>query len=97
MLSGYYSFLQPTINPLFKTRPWQNSLLKWVGATTDYSIYLKEYWTKKLGNVDMWEKALQDGIFTPTTTGTTTAPAFKGNTTDAITRINTNKKVEKQN
>ena len=92
MLSGYYSFLQPTINPLFKTRPWQNSLLKWVGATTDYSIYLKEYWTKKLGNVDMWEKALQDGIFTPTTTGTTTAPAFKGNTTDAITRINTNKK-----
>ena len=27
--AGYYSFMQPTINPLFKTRAWQDSLLKW--------------------------------------------------------------------
>ena len=26
---GYYSLIQPTINPLFKTRAWQDSLLKW--------------------------------------------------------------------
>lgn len=36
---GYYSLIQPTINPLFKTRPWQDSLLKWgnkgVNTTTN--------------------------------------------------------------
>lgn len=31
--SGYYSFIQPTIYPLFKTRQWQDSLLKWSGKT----------------------------------------------------------------
>jgi MoCo/4Fe-4S cofactor protein with predicted Tat translocation signal len=31
--SGYYSFIQPTILPLFKTRHWQDSLLKWSGKT----------------------------------------------------------------
>lgn len=29
--SGYVSFQQPTIFPLFKTRPYQTSLLKWSG------------------------------------------------------------------
>ncbi len=29
--SGYYSFSQPIINPLFKTRAFQTSLLKWSG------------------------------------------------------------------
>lgn len=27
--SGFYSFIQPTIHPLFKTRQWQDSLLIW--------------------------------------------------------------------
>ena len=31
--SGYYSLIQPTIYPLFKTRAFQDSLLKWMGAT----------------------------------------------------------------
>ncbi|MEO7310247.1 MAG: TAT-variant-translocated molybdopterin oxidoreductase [Chitinophagaceae bacterium] len=31
---GYYSLIQPTINPLFKTRAWQDSLLKWSGKST---------------------------------------------------------------
>ncbi|MES2777015.1 MAG: TAT-variant-translocated molybdopterin oxidoreductase [Bacteroidota bacterium] len=26
---GHFSLIQPTINPLFKTRAWQDSLLKW--------------------------------------------------------------------
>ena len=30
-VSGYISVLQPLINPLFKTRPFQTSLLKWSG------------------------------------------------------------------
>ncbi len=32
--TGYISIMQPTINPLFKTRAFQTSLLKWSGSTT---------------------------------------------------------------
>ncbi len=32
--TGYYSLIQPTIYPLFKTRSWQESLLKWGGGAT---------------------------------------------------------------
>ncbi|MCA6447249.1 MAG: TAT-variant-translocated molybdopterin oxidoreductase [Chitinophagaceae bacterium] len=64
--SGYYSFLQPTIYPLFKTRQWQDSLLKWSGATEDYLSFLKNFWAAKLGGVTGWDKALQDGVLNPT-------------------------------
>ena len=30
---GHFSLIQPTINPLFKTRAWQDSLLKWGSKT----------------------------------------------------------------
>ncbi|MBS1729148.1 MAG: TAT-variant-translocated molybdopterin oxidoreductase [Bacteroidetes bacterium] len=63
--SGYYSLMQPTIYPLFKTRQWQDSLLKWSGANTDYLSFLKSYWTGKLGGEMAWDKALQDGVINP--------------------------------
>ena len=69
--SGYISFLQPTIYPLFKTRPFQTSLLKWSGNNTDYDTYFKNYWTAKLGSSDAFNKALQDGVIE-------TAPAAAG-------------------
>lgn len=31
--TGYYSMIQPVINPLFKTRPFQTSLIKWSGIS----------------------------------------------------------------
>lgn len=31
--SGYISLIQPLISPLFKTRPFQTSLLRWMGVT----------------------------------------------------------------
>ncbi len=45
--SGYISFIQPTIYPLFKTRAFQTSLLKWSGNNTDYETYFKNYWISK--------------------------------------------------
>lgn len=60
--TGHFSFIQPTIYPLFKTRQWQDSLLKWSGATEDYLAYLKNFWSAKLGGVNGWDKALQDGV-----------------------------------
>jgi molybdopterin-containing oxidoreductase family iron-sulfur binding subunit len=60
--TGVLSFMQPTIYPLFKTRPFQTSLLKWSGNNTDYETYFKSYWTGKLGSEDAFNKVLQDGI-----------------------------------
>jgi molybdopterin-containing oxidoreductase family iron-sulfur binding subunit len=69
--TGYYSLIQPTINPLFKTRAYQTSLIKWSAAAgslvNDYETYFKTYWSTKLGSADLWEKALQDGVIEPAT------------------------------
>jgi len=61
--AGYTCFLQPTIYPLFKTRYFQTSLLKWSGNTTpDYESYFKNYWRGKLGDDAAFDKALENGI-----------------------------------
>lgn len=60
--SGYFSLMQPTINPLFKTRQFQDSLLKWSGSASTYDVVFKDTWTAKLGGADAYNKALQDGI-----------------------------------
>jgi molybdopterin-containing oxidoreductase family iron-sulfur binding subunit len=65
--SGYYSFIQPTIYPLFKTRQWQDSLLKWAGASADYLTLLKNFWGGKLGGDTGWDNALQEGVLNPAT------------------------------
>ena len=68
--AGIISFIQPTIYPLFKTRPFQTSLLKWSGDATDYETYFKNYWTAKLGSEEAFNTALQNGIVeTPVTAG----------------------------
>ena len=61
--SGFISFMQPTVNPLFKTRYFQTSLLKWSGsAVADYDAYFKLYWTTKLVDVDTYNNTLQVGV-----------------------------------
>lgn len=60
--SGYTSFIQPTIHPLFKTRAFQTSLLKWSGNNTDYETYFKNYWETKLGSKTAFDAALQIGV-----------------------------------
>lgn len=66
---GYFSMLQPTINPLFKTRQFQESLLKWSGNNTPYESYFRQYWTEKLGT-DGYNHALQNGIVEPAAAAT---------------------------
>jgi MoCo/4Fe-4S cofactor protein with predicted Tat translocation signal len=68
---GMYSFLQPTIAPLFKTRPFEDSLMKWSGnTTTTYQAFFSQYWIGKLGGMEAYEKALQDGVIEPATATT---------------------------
>jgi molybdopterin-containing oxidoreductase family iron-sulfur binding subunit len=60
--SGVFSFIQPTIAPLFKTRQWQDSLLKWSGANITYETYLKEYWKPLVGGQEAWDESLRNGV-----------------------------------
>src|SRR5687768_15988997 len=39
--TGHVSLIQPTINPLFESRPFENSLLKWAGCNIEWDVYLK--------------------------------------------------------
>jgi MoCo/4Fe-4S cofactor protein with predicted Tat translocation signal len=75
--TGYFCLLQPTISPLFLTRAFEDSLLKWSGNSTSYENYFKQYWTGKLGGVEGYEKALQEGIVQPAA-ATVAAASFNG-------------------
>ncbi len=80
--TGYISFVQPTIFPLFKTRPFQTSLMRWSGNNQDYDTYFREFWTGKLGE-QAFNKALQDGVIensgvTAISTGTPVTTAAGG-------------------
>lgn len=60
--TGYVSFIQPTINPLFKTRAFQTSLLKWSGNNTDYETFFHTYWLGVLGGQEAFDKTMQLGF-----------------------------------
>ncbi len=63
---GYVSFIQPTISPLFKTRAFATSLLKWSGDEKDYETYFKNYWLSQFGNsMDTFDLKLQAGVWEP--------------------------------
>ncbi len=83
-VSGHFSMLQPTIFPLFDTRQFEESLLKWSGSTTAYEVYFRNYWTAKLGGYDGYNKALQEGIIEPAPS-VSGAAAFNNNAVAAAT------------
>lgn len=60
--AGVISFLQPTIYPLFKTRSFQTSLLKWSGHSANYEEYFKQYWIEQLGSETAFNEILQEGL-----------------------------------
>jgi molybdopterin-containing oxidoreductase family iron-sulfur binding subunit len=61
--NGEYSLIQPTIKPLFNTRQFQESLLKWSGSDVTYYEFIKENWTANILGGNSWNQALHDGVF----------------------------------
>ena len=72
-VSGSVSLLQPTINPLFKTRQWEDSLLKWSDNPLTYADFIKNKYAASLGGDQGWYKALADGVLNPVGGGVTSS------------------------
>mmetsp|Transcript_23497 Transcript_23497/g.27197 ORF Transcript_23497/g.27197 Transcript_23497/m.27197 type:complete len:1021 (-) Transcript_23497:5346-8408(-) len=58
-----YGLMQPTIQPLFNTRQFQDTLLKWSGSTVKYYDYLKAYASENVLQGSSWNTALHNGFF----------------------------------
>ena len=74
--SGHVCMMQPTIHPLFSTRQFQDSLLKWSGSASGYDSFFKNYWTSALGGPDQYNAALQNGVVEKA--GAVSSAAFNG-------------------
>jgi MoCo/4Fe-4S cofactor protein with predicted Tat translocation signal len=90
--TGHFSFIQPTIYPLFKTRQWQDSLLKWSGSTMDYLAFLKNYWGSKVGGESGWDKVLQEGVINPSAAAASGASFNNSGVSSAVTALGSGKK-----
>lgn len=77
--AGRLSLFQPTIQPLYQTRAFEDTLLRWSGKPGTFHDYLKEHWRTRLfprqreaGDfVAFWDTLLQRGyvelpVATPT-------------------------------
>jgi MoCo/4Fe-4S cofactor protein with predicted Tat translocation signal len=93
--AGYFSLLQPTIAPLFKTRPFEDSLLKWSGNVTTHEDYVRQYWIRKAGSLEAYEKALQDGVVEPAVSSPGSATFNGAKITEAASAISSIKKGDK--
>ncbi len=58
-----YSLIQPTIQTLFNTRQFQESLLAWTENDTKFYDFLKENWEENILGGSSWNTALHDGLF----------------------------------
>jgi MoCo/4Fe-4S cofactor protein with predicted Tat translocation signal len=70
-ISGYYTVLQPTINPVYDTRQAEQSLMKWSdNPAKEYYTYVRNNWDKNilpkvgLSGQKGWETILQTGAIT---------------------------------
>jgi Fe-S-cluster-containing dehydrogenase component/anaerobic selenocysteine-containing dehydrogenase len=70
IIPGQFSLSQPCINPLFNTRSFQDSLLKWSGSSVSWHDYLMSSWEKEFlpGSTitefrRFWDVCLGNGVF----------------------------------
>ena len=83
--TGVNALVQPTINPLFKTRQAQASLMTWTGLGADFYAYVKNYWNKNILGSTSWNTALHDGVFMTSTSEKSVS--YKGSISSAATSL----------
>ncbi|MBK9287638.1 MAG: TAT-variant-translocated molybdopterin oxidoreductase [Flavobacteriales bacterium] len=68
---GHYALAQPTINPLFNTRQWPQSLLKWSGVEKNYHDHIQDVWRAAMTSrtaepidfTSAWNTSLHNGVY----------------------------------
>lgn len=68
-----YSLAQPVINPLFNTRQFQESLLRWSGSNMGFYEFMNNLWTERFMPLQtehfspeaFFDHTLQRGVFEP--------------------------------
>ncbi len=99
---GHFSLIQPTIAPLFDSRPIEVSLLKWsqsesldLASSQPYYEYLKSSWRNSVfaGQTaftsfqSFWDSALHDGVFVA---GGSNSPSYSAAEIGSdLTKVNT--------
>ena len=92
---GTFSINQPTISPLFKTRPIQETLLRWSGDSRSYYDVLRQSWKDKLftqqkqysGFDEFWDQTLQKGVFVSESVASPTASFKAAGLNEAVARL----------
>ena len=70
-VSGSFSLQQPCIHPLFNSRAWQDSFIKWSPFERSYEELVKYKWQNDIApsqfknDENWWVKTLQAGFFVP--------------------------------
>lgn len=67
--TGFYTIVQPTINPVFNSRQAEQSLLIWADAPVkDYYQYVRNYWEQNIlpAAGKSWNDVLQTGVVAST-------------------------------
>jgi len=61
---GYFTIVQPTINPVFNTRQAEQSLLNWAGENVSVYDFVRKIWEEDIlpGTGNTWTDVLQAGF-----------------------------------
>ncbi len=66
-VKGHFSIMQPTIQPIFNTRQFQDNLLIWMGNSDDFETYMESKWRQRLVDVSnfnsSWNSIKHDGVY----------------------------------
>jgi Fe-S-cluster-containing dehydrogenase component/anaerobic selenocysteine-containing dehydrogenase len=91
---GQLSLSQPCISPLFNTRCFQDSLLKWSGSSIPYHDYLKANWekvffplSKNSDFTSFWNHSLGSGVFNYTIPEGSTLKLMVGELSRAVKSV----------
>lgn len=93
LYTGYFTIVQPTINPIFDSRQFEESFLIWAGNTTPYHDYVKAYWEANIlaPSGKTWIDSLQEGFIFNGALGVSTK-VFNGSVSDIAAQITSQSK-----
>ncbi len=91
-VTGLFTLVQPTIQPLHNTRSFQDTLLAWKGDMRGWFNYLKNNWQATIYKGTQlfeafWEETLQTGFYQQETIPST-ARSFQPSSLQHISRVN---------